>query len=34
MINKALENKQYYSAAILDTSLAFDIIWHIGLLYK
>jgi hypothetical protein len=25
-INKALENKQYYSAAFLDISLAFDII--------
>jgi hypothetical protein len=33
-INKALENKQYCSAAFLDISQAFDKVWHTGLLYK
>jgi hypothetical protein len=33
-INKALENKQYCSAAFLDISQAFNKIWHTGLLYK
>jgi hypothetical protein len=33
-INAALENKQYCSAAFLDISQAFDIVWHTGLLYK
>jgi hypothetical protein len=32
--NEALENKQYCSAAFLDSSQAFDKIWHTGLLYK
>jgi hypothetical protein len=33
-IHKALENKQYCSAAFLDISQAFDKVWHTGLLYK
>jgi hypothetical protein len=33
-INKALENKQYCSAAFLDISQAFDKVWHTGLLHK
>jgi hypothetical protein len=33
-INKALETKQYCSAAFLDISQAFDRVWHIGLLHK
>lgn len=33
-INKALEGKQYCSAAFLDISQAFDKVWHTGLLYK
>jgi hypothetical protein len=33
-INKALENKQYCSAAFLDISQAFNKVWHTGLLYK
>lgn len=33
-INKALEEKQYCSAAFLDVSQAFDKVWHTGLLYK
>jgi hypothetical protein len=33
-INGALENKQYCSAAFLDISQAFDIVWHTGLMYK
>jgi hypothetical protein len=33
-INEALEKKQYCSAAFLDISLAFDKVWHTGLLYK
>jgi hypothetical protein len=33
-IHKALETKQYYSAAFLDISQAFDKVWHTGLLYK
>jgi hypothetical protein len=32
--NKALENKQYCSAAFLDISQTYDKVWHIGLLYK
>jgi hypothetical protein len=32
-INKALENQQYCSAAFLDTSQAFNKVWHTGLLY-
>jgi hypothetical protein len=31
-MNEALENKQYYSAAFLDISQAFDKVWHTGLL--
>jgi hypothetical protein len=31
---KALENKQYSSAAFLDSFQAFDKLWHNGLLYK
>jgi hypothetical protein len=30
----SLENKQYCSAAFLDISQLFDIVWHTGLLYK
>jgi hypothetical protein len=33
-INAALESKQYYFAAFLDISQAFDRVWHIGLLHK
>jgi hypothetical protein len=33
-INEALETKQYCSAAFLDISHAFDIVWHTGLLHK
>jgi hypothetical protein len=33
-INEALENKQYCFATFLDTSQAFDKVWHTGLLYK
>jgi hypothetical protein len=33
-INKAIENKQYCSAAFLDISLAFDKVWDTGLLYN
>jgi hypothetical protein len=33
-IHEALETKQYYSAAFLDISQAFDKVWHTGLLYK
>jgi hypothetical protein len=33
-INKALENKQYSSAAFLDISQAFDKVWHTRLLHK
>jgi hypothetical protein len=33
-INAALESKQYYSAAFLDISQAFDRVRHIGLLHK
>jgi hypothetical protein len=32
-INKALEKKQYCSAAFLDKSQAFDKVWHTRLLY-
>jgi hypothetical protein len=34
VINNALDNKQYCSAAFLDISQAFDNVWHKGLLYK
>jgi retron-type reverse transcriptase len=33
-INEALESKQHCSAAFLDSSQAFDKVWHTGLLYK
>ena len=33
-INKALENRQFCTAAFLDVSQAFDKVWHPGLLYK
>jgi hypothetical protein len=33
-INEALENYEYYSAAFLDISQAFDKVWHTGLIYK
>jgi len=33
-INKALENHQFYTAAFLDVSQAFDKVWHPGLLFK
>ena len=33
-INKALENRQFCTAALLDVSQAFDKVWHPGLLYK
>jgi hypothetical protein len=33
-INKALENKQYCLAAVLDISQAFNKVWHTRLLYK
>jgi hypothetical protein len=33
-INEAFENKEYYSAAFLDISQAFDRVWHTELLYK
>ena len=34
IINQAMENKQYCTAAFLDVSQAFDKVWHPGLLYK
>jgi hypothetical protein len=34
MINEALDNKQYCSAAFLDISQAFGKVWHTGLMYK
>jgi hypothetical protein len=34
VINKALEDKSYYTAVFLDVSHAFDRVWHSGLLYK
>jgi len=34
IIHRALENKQYFTAAFLDISQAFDKVWHEGLLYK
>jgi hypothetical protein len=34
MINETVENKQYCSAAFLDSSQAFDKVRHTGLLYK
>jgi hypothetical protein len=33
-INEALETKQYCSAAFLDTSQAFNKVWHTGQLHK
>jgi len=32
--NKALENRQFRTAAFLDVSQAFDKVWHSGLLHK
>jgi hypothetical protein len=34
IINKAMENQQYCTAAFLDISQAFDKVWHPGLLFK
>jgi hypothetical protein len=34
VLNDALGNSQYCSAAFLDISQAFDKVWHKGLLYK
>jgi len=34
VINKAMENQQYCTAACLDLSQAFDKVWHRGLLFK
>jgi hypothetical protein len=34
VLNDALDNSQYCSAAFLDISQAFDKVWHRGLLYK
>jgi len=34
VINKAMENQQYCTAAFLDVSQAFDKVWHPGLLFK
>ena len=34
IIHRALENKQYCTAAFLDISQAFDKVWHEGLLCK
>jgi hypothetical protein len=34
IINKAIEDKTYCAAVILDVSQAFDRVWHSGLLYK
>jgi hypothetical protein len=34
IIHRALENKQYCTAAFLNTSQAFDKVWHEGLMYK
>ena len=34
IINKAIENQQYCTAAFLDVSQAFDKVWHQGLLIK
>jgi len=33
VINKAMENQQYFTAAFLDVGQAFDKVWHPGLLY-
>jgi hypothetical protein len=34
VINKAIENRQYCTAAFLDVTKAFDRVWHKGLLVK
>jgi len=34
VINKAVENQQYCTAAFLDIIQAFDKVWHPGLLFK
>jgi len=34
IINKATQNQQYCTAAILDVSQAFDKVWHPGLLFQ
>jgi hypothetical protein len=34
IIHRALENRQYCTAAFLDISQAFNKVWHEGLLYK
>jgi hypothetical protein len=34
VINKAMENRQYYTAVFLDVSQVFDKVWHLGLLIK
>jgi hypothetical protein len=34
VINKAMENRLYYTAVFLDVSQAFDKVWHPGLLIK
>jgi len=34
VINKAMENQQYCTAAFLDVSQEFDKVWHPGLLFK
>jgi len=34
IIRRAIENKQYCTAAFLDISQTFDKVWHEGLLYK
>jgi hypothetical protein len=34
VINKAMENRQYYTAVFLDVCQAFDKVWHPGLLIK
>ena len=34
VINKAMENQQYCSAAFLEVNQAFDKVWHPGILFK